>query len=205
MKTNFQNGTLVTPAFLNAINSPVWKQVPANDGEFKPPALTDMPDVEQAIADAVEVERLRAVAAEAAFSWGVSQSYSNKTVFADTDGSSVPSSTSLIQVAKSGNFYRLFGWAEYMGAPADDSGIFGTFHIDSDPNTILREVASLLFASSQSFRFSILVHHATFEDVPVPIKLDSPDGIKLAFSPYVEVGRWRGYGPHLWWSFDLIF
>lgn len=50
MKTNFQNGTIVTPTFLNAINSPVWKQAPANDGEIKPPALTDMPDVEAAIA-----------------------------------------------------------------------------------------------------------------------------------------------------------
>lgn len=50
MKTNFQNGTIVTPTFLNAINSPVWKQAPANDGEIKPPALTDMPDVEDAIA-----------------------------------------------------------------------------------------------------------------------------------------------------------
>lgn len=50
MKTNFQDGTIVTPAFLNAINSPVWKQVPANDGEIKPPELADMPDVEAAIA-----------------------------------------------------------------------------------------------------------------------------------------------------------
>lgn len=50
MKTNFQDGTIVTPAFLNAINSPVWKQAPANDGEIKPPELADMPDVEAAIA-----------------------------------------------------------------------------------------------------------------------------------------------------------
>lgn len=50
MKTNFQDGSIVTPQFLNAINSPVWKQVPANDGEFKPPALGDMPDVQAAIA-----------------------------------------------------------------------------------------------------------------------------------------------------------
>jgi hypothetical protein len=50
MKTNFQNGTIVTPEFLNAINTPVWKQAPANDGEFKPPVLGDMPDVQSAIA-----------------------------------------------------------------------------------------------------------------------------------------------------------
>ncbi|HEY9736749.1 MAG TPA: hypothetical protein V6D06_10720, partial [Trichocoleus sp.] len=38
-KTTFSNGTVVTAAFLNAINNPVFVEVPDNDGEIA--RLTD--------------------------------------------------------------------------------------------------------------------------------------------------------------------
>lgn len=44
MKTQFQNGTIVTPAFLNAIANAVCKKSPSNDGEVKSPTFDELSD-----------------------------------------------------------------------------------------------------------------------------------------------------------------
>lgn len=49
MKTSFVDGTIATPAFLNAINSPTWSQTPDADGEFLPPVREELPDVDLAL------------------------------------------------------------------------------------------------------------------------------------------------------------
>lgn len=217
MKTNFQDGTIVTPAFLNAINSPVWKQAPANDGEIKPPVLADMPDVEQAIVDAVEAERQRAIAAEGSISFVAAESFSNKSVYADTSGVDPSSTGSLIQIVKLGSsFFRFFGWAYFGGgAPAFESGVFGSYYIDSDPATLLRSLAAALSASpldvaALGIRGIITVSGNVGGDcMQVPVKLRSSDGLRIEFVPYhQQLGLvpyfWQGNSPHVWWSFEVV-
>lgn len=64
MKTQFDHGTVITPAFMNAINTPVFSENPQNDGELPLPPLSLMTDVQSAIA----AEASRAANAEAAIS-----------------------------------------------------------------------------------------------------------------------------------------
>lgn len=44
MKTQFQNGTIVTPAFLNAMANAACKKTPSNDGDVKSPSFDELAD-----------------------------------------------------------------------------------------------------------------------------------------------------------------
>jgi len=44
MKTQFQNGTIVTPEFLNAMANAACKKTPSNDGDVKSPSFDELAD-----------------------------------------------------------------------------------------------------------------------------------------------------------------
>lgn len=114
-KTVFGHGTAVTPEFLNAINHPVFKKAPANDGEVEPPTLNVMQDVQEAIAEAAEAaaaattavtaEEARARDAEAALGANLPSSAIFRTVIAPAWAH--PNCSGLLSVSNAGKIINL--------------------------------------------------------------------------------------------------